>query len=570
MHNVERIKHKLAVLVAVLVVAIGSVRPAVGQAKESYLFLSGVQTLLLGDAQKASEYFKVIIAQNSIHAPSYYYLGRIAMMLDQREVAHKMVSRAIEIDSSNTTYLSSFVQILINGKEYPEAEALIAKLRAIEPNNQQNYQLGAALLLELGKPDQARELCEQYEQLFGLDERMIDLQRSAYLQTQDYFMAEAYMQRVVAAFPTDIDQIVALADLSAALMYDSTALSYYDRAVELDSTAIAPRLAKVNFFAVHKQYAKQIAELKQLFANPQMPEEQKIALFDKYFFTPEPYRENFELVRSLISTLLLFAPQNVDVRMLYGRYLTYSGQLEAAEQHYAAMIEQGVVHPELTERLLQIHFYQKQYAKALELSTAAYHVEPTAQMIEYRALAAWLGQDTKEALSIINQAIRTYRTDSIRSGFYALQGDIYEKIGQRAKSYTSYERSLRLNADNAGVLNNYAYHLSVDGKQLDRALVMAQRANELSPDNPTFLDTEAWVLFKLGRYVDAQMLMGRVFALDARPSAEVLMHYGDILYELGDDFLARNYWKKAAEAGASASDIESRVLRPKAKRPTDE
>lgn len=570
MHSIERSKHKFVIIIAALMVALGSVQSARGQAKESYLFLNGVERLLVGDVETASNNFKKIIEQNPIHAPSYYYMGRIAMLLGRPEVARQMVGSAVEIDSTNTTYLEAFAQILISGKQYREAEELIAKLRQMEPRNQQNYHLGAALLLELRKPNEARKLCEQYEQLFGLDERMIDMQRSAYLQTENYFTAEAYMQRVVAAFPTNVEQVISLADLNAALMRDSTALSYYDRAVALDSTAIEPRLAKVNFYAVHKQYAEQIAELKALFENPKMPEQQKIELFEKYFFDSEPYRDHFEPVRSLALSLLLSSPENTGVRMVYGRYLTYSGQLDAAEAHYRTMVEQNVVHPDLTERLLQIYFYKKEFGRALRLATEAYKANPTATMIEYRTIAAWLGGDDKEALSLIGQAIRTYRADSIRSGFYALQGDIYEKIGQRAKSYTSYERSLRLNADNAGVLNNYAYHLSIEGNQLDRALAMAQRANTLSPDNPTYLDTEAWVLFKLGRYVDAQILMRRVFALDSRPSAEVLLHYGDILYEMGDDFLARNYWKKAAEAGAPASDIEPRVLRPKAKRPADE
>lgn len=538
-----------------------------GQAKESYLFLNGVESMLLGDIDKASRYLNAVIADNNIHAPSYYYLGRIAMLVGQPDVAYQMVGRAIDIDSANSAYLNLYTQILIARKSYVEAEALIARLRALDPTDQQNYLLGAALLLEIGKPDEARKLCEQFEQLFGLDERMVDLQRSAYLQTENYFTAELYMRRVVAAFPTDVDQLVSLADLNAALMRDSVALLFYDRAIGLDSTAIRPRMAKANYYIINKKYSDYINELLPIFANKELLAEKKIEIFNKDFFSPEPYRESFAAVRSLASTLLLCSPEDTAVRMTYGRYLTYSGQVEAAEQHYKVMVEQGINHPELHERLLQIYFFNKEYAQALALASSVYAAHPSSTMMEYRAIAAWLGEDSKLALSLTSEALRKYPADSVRSGFYALQGDIYQKIGQLKKCYAAYARSLRLNPDNASVLNNYAYHLSVEGQQLDLALQMAQKANRLSPDNPTFIDTEAWVLFKLGRYVDAQMLMQRVIALDPKPSPEVLLHYGDILYELGDDFLARNYWKRAAEAGATALEIESRVMRPKATRP---
>ena len=49
------------------------------------------------------------------------------------------------------------------------------------------------------------------------------------------------------------------------------------------------------------------------------------------------------------------------------------------------------------------------------------------------------------------------------------------------------------------VLNNYAYFLSLEGRELEKALTMSSRAIALTDNNPTYLDTHAWVLFKLGR-----------------------------------------------------------------------
>ena len=113
--------------------------------------------------------------------------------------------------------------------------------------------------------------------------------------------------------------------------------------------------------------------------------------------------------------------------------------------------------------------------------------------------------------------------------------------------YDAYERSLRYNKDNILTLNNYAYFLSLDSVALERALVMSSRVVELTGSNPTYLDTHAWVLFKLGRTDEAKRIMQQAIALDGQKSTELLVHYGDILFALKEYFLAETYWRKALE-----------------------
>ena len=109
------------------------------------------------------------------------------------------------------------------------------------------------------------------------------------------------------------------------------------------------------------------------------------------------------------------------------------------------------------------------------------------------------------------------------------------------------------------VLNNYAYHLSVIDKGLDQALKMAKRATELSPNNATYLDTLAWVYYKLGMYEDAKKAMQQAMSFDKDKSSELALHYGDILDALGSTFMAQTYWRKALERGADAEIIRQRV-----------
>ena len=118
------------------------------------------------------------------------------------------------------------------------------------------------------------------------------------------------------------------------------------------------------------------------------------------------------------------------------------------------------------------------------------------------------------------------------------------------------------------MLNNYAYFLSLEERKLERALEMSTRANELNEGNPTFLDTKAWILYKMGRYADAKKVMQLAISLDRSKDPTFALHYGDILYALGEEFMAKIYWRKALEQGAEKEEIEKRFLpqNPKEKR----
>ena len=117
------------------------------------------------------------------------------------------------------------------------------------------------------------------------------------------------------------------------------------------------------------------------------------------------------------------------------------------------------------------------------------------------------------------------------------------------------------------VLNNYAYFLSLEGRELERALAMASLVVTLTDNNPTYLDTQAWVLFKLGRIEEARKIMQKAVALDGQQSPELMLHYGDILHELGEQFMAEIYWRLALEKGYDARQIERRLAQPAKPKP---
>jgi tetratricopeptide (TPR) repeat protein len=98
-------------------------------------------------------------------------------------------------------------------------------------------------------------------------------------------------------------------------------------------------------------------------------------------------------------------------------------------------------------------------------------------------------------------------------------------------------------------LNNYAYFLAERGENLSQALEMTIRSNKIDPDNPTYLDTWAWVLYKNAQYQEALLKQEQALELSEVPSADLFDHFGDILFQLGKTERALISWKRALELG---------------------
>jgi Tfp pilus assembly protein PilF len=148
--------------------------------------------------------------------------------------------------------------------------------------------------------------------------------------------------------------------------------------------------------------------------------------------------------------------------------------------------------------------------------------------------------------------------DKLLAQFWSSLGDGYHQQGENRKAYDAYEKALELEPDNSIVLNNYAYYLSLDGIELEKAEEMSKKAVELDPGNSANQDTYGWVLYKMGNYEEAEKWIGKAIA-DSEAGAVVLEHYGDVLFKLGKQREAVKYWEKALKEGEGSEFLERKV-----------
>lgn len=117
------------------------------------------------------------------------------------------------------------------------------------------------------------------------------------------------------------------------------------------------------------------------------------------------------------------------------------------------------------------------------------------------------------------------------SNLYCMIGDLDYKSGDAEDGFEAYETSLMFFPDNALTLNNYAYFLAEADKDLEKAKKMSRRSLDLAENNPTYLDTYAWILYKLGEFeeaLDYQKLAIELAGEDAEGNEEFQQHLESI------------------------------------------
>ncbi len=152
---------------------------------------------------------------------------------------------------------------------------------------------------------------------------------------------------------------------------------------------------------------------------------------------------------------------------------------------------------------------------------------------------------------------------ALQAQFYSYLGDAYHQLENDKKSDENYKNALAIDMNNAPVLNNFSYYLSVRGENLELAEKYSKKSNELEPNNATYEDTYAWVLYKLEKYANALVWIEKAIQNGGGESGEVREHYGDILFKLGriDDAVIQ--WEKAKELGGASAFLEQKLLEQK-------
>ena len=146
----------------------------------------------------------------------------------------------------------------------------------------------------------------------------------------------------------------------------------------------------------------------------------------------------------------------------------------------------------------------------------------------------------------------------MKSDLLYRRGGSYERLGIYEKADEDLLNSLKINPDDAYVLNYLAYSWLERDYKIDEAMEMLEKAYTLSSNDPYITDSIGWAYYLIENYIEAEKYLKK--AVELMPEdATVNDHYGDILWKLNRKIQARYFWNYVLSLDNADEQIKKKV-----------
>ncbi len=517
------------------------------------------------DTTRAKDIWLDLVRSDSTYAPALYYLSLVNKHDDE---AVEYARRAYTADSTNKWYTENYANKLILSGKYDAAISVYRRLVRLDAKNLQSYHALAIIYSAKRMPYSAIAILDSAELRIGYNSYLGQIKQRLLLDTRQYDRAIEEGKRRVREHPYDVE-----ARFSLALSYDtsgndSLAEQTYEEAFRLDTTNVETITALVDYYYSRGDFRRMLDYEERLFRDKSIAVEDKEQRLEQYTNDTEFYGQNYLRVGSIIVGLAMDYPTNRTFIKAYAMHLIGGGHTDEAYDYLMRHIGDKEATADDYIMLLQYMMFLEKSEAEIE-ALMAQGVERFAddeQMLSFEGFYYTEKGDYSRALKIFKRGLAAAKksgNDKLRSQWLGYIGDTYHMMGQQKKSFMAYADALDYDQNNVAVLNNYAYYLSLTGRGLDKALAMSELAIALEKSNATYIDTYAWILHLLGRSEEAKRVMLRALSLDGQRDPDILAHYGDILWALGEKFMAETYWQKAVERGYDSEAMKSHIAQLK-------
>ena len=529
------------------------------------MLLEAKKEALIGNTDKALQMFTYYADRFPDDPAGKFELARLLASREKFDDAYELLQDAIRLDPNNKYYRIFYAEVCQLGKKEKEAATVYEYLIKKYPSELDYYFQLAALYLMVGEEKKAAETYDVIEEKAGVNEDIALQKEKIYLHLGDLQNAEKELKSLVSAFPDDPRYLSMLAEFYMGNNQQAKALDVYKKVAEIDPGNPYIHMSLADYYRKIGNKEKAFEELKLGFANPNLDVDTKVTILLSFYTINQIYdqlkEQAFELSRILIQT----HPDNPKAWSIYGDLLSQDKRYEDAKNAFLKVLSFDSSKYVVWEELLRIELQLNQYQDLFVHGKKAIELFPEQSLLYlFTGLGAMQLKNYEEAIKAFDLGVRlVVNNDDLLAQFYMYMGDCWHSLKNFEESDKDYEKSLKAKDNNPFVLNNYAYYLSLRGKDLDRAEKMAKKATELDTANSSFQDTYGWVLFKLGKTAEAKVWVEMAMQDKDGVSTDVLEHYGDILYKLGQHEKAVDYWNKAKAKGEGSELLNRKITEKK-------
>lgn len=515
------------------------------------------ENLQKGNLPLALQEIEDILKSYPDAAEVYYAKALLYGQLQNSEIAIENARKAYEIERK-IIYAHYLLDLYKADEEYQNALALIDSLILDHPSSSELFREKVMLLHRDKRSSEALSVIKETEDLFGYTDTLAVIHSEILIDLDRRKEAKEILENWVRR-KSDLKQIY------SALAFIMNSEKESKGAVEVLNKGIANTgddylyLDLADVYNTLNKTKNSFESLKTAF------ESESIEYFEKHrvMLSLLADKNSFSLdqLYVLSNQLVRQYPRIADSHLFKGDVLWRKGETQEAKTLFLTAVGINNKHVDAWRMLINVDLSLNDANSAILHGLESLKFNAGHPLLLYfTGLAYLVNEDSANARKFLEEGLNNSEESNLflKSSIYTALGDVYHKLEMHAVSDVAYEEAIKLDSTNVSALNNYAYYLSLRGKELEKAAQLSMLSNELSPNNGTFQDTYAWILYKQENYKEALVWIERALKNTVAPSFTLFDHYGDILFELGKNKEAAKQWQKALKLGKdTGEDIEA-------------
>ena len=502
------------------------------------------------------------------HSPSALYeLAQYYIVLKQNERGTATMAEAVKYAPDNYWYAQGLANLYVQQNKLDEAAELLEEMAKRFPSK---IDVTYSLLQVYNRQanfDKSIELLDKLEVRFGKNEQISMQKFAIYDQQGEDNKAMAELKGLADEFPTDYRYQVILGDAYLQKEKYQQAYDIYQQILKAEPDNAMAMYSLAAYYEQTGQTEKYDQQLNSVLLNRKVDSDTKADVMRRLIIRNESSHKDSTIVINLFDRIMEQEPDEAQLPLLYAQYLYSKDMKDKAVPVLNQVLQIEPTNTVARMTLLGEAVNKQDYDWVIDLCQTGTEANP--DMLEfyyYLAVGYNQTQRTDSVVSVCQRALQHVTEDSesnVVSDFYAILGDAYHTKKMMPETYEAYEKALEYNSNNIMALNNYAYYLSLERRDLDRAEEMSYKTVKAEPNNATYLDTYAWILFEKANYEQAKIYIDQALQNDDSLSAEVLEHCGDIYFHTGDTTKAVEFWQKAKENGSKSTSIDQKIKQKK-------
>ena len=538
------------------------------QRKYDYFFLEAMRLKEKKDYASAFGLLQHCLDIHPNAASALYEVSQYYMFLRQVPQGQEALEKAVANAPDNYWYSQGLASLYQQQNELDKAVTLLEQMVVRFPAKQDPLFNLLDLYGRQEKYDEVISTLNRLEKRRGKNEQLSMEKFRIYLQMKDDKKAFQEIESLVQEYPMDMRYQVILGDVYLQNGKKQEAYDVYQKVLAAEPDNPMAIFSMASYYKQTGQEELYQQQLDTLLLNKKVTPDTKVGVMRQMIVENEQADKDSTQIIALFDRIMKQEQDDPQIPMLYAQYLLSKNMESESVPVLEQVVDLDPTNKAARMMLIGAAVKKEDYKQIIKVCEPGIEATPDAlEFYYYLAVAYNQAEKPDSVISICKRALEHTTADSkkeIVSDFYSILGDMYHTQKQMKEAYAAYDSALVYNPSNIGALNNYAYYLSVERRDLDKAEEMSYKTVKAEPNNATYLDTYAWILFEKGNYAEARIYIDNAMKSEGGDKSDVIVeHCGDIYYMTGDVDGALTYWKKALEMGSESKTLKQKIEKKK-------